>query len=296
LNYLFSISLVSGDKTFLAGCAGLENEEKVVEKAEESMQSEYDRWRKNVRYASCHIKGYKSTPLYGQVFLQNDFTDKWVLVVHGYGGDGNTMNCAVKRFHDEGFNVVLPDLRSHGLSGGKYIGMGWLDRMDILEWCDKIIKGNPDAKIVLYGVSMGAAAVLMAASEDIPQNIACAISDCSFDSVGGIIARQIKRVMKLPPQGIVACLDLMCRHRAGYHIINHSVTKRVKNIKIPTMFIHGDKDELVDVKSVYKLFESANCKKDVLIVPEAGHGVCAMVGKDFYWKRVFDFVQLALKN
>jgi hypothetical protein len=61
------------------------------------------------------------------------------------------------------------------------------------------------------------------------------------------------------------------------------------------MFIHGDKDELVDVKSVYKLFESANCKKDVLIVHGAGHGVCAMVGKDFYWNRVFEFVQCALK-
>jgi hypothetical protein len=285
---------MSGDKTRFADCVGLESEEKVIETTETREKDEYQNWRKNVRYAECRIRGYKDTALYGQIFLQNNFTDNWVVIVHGYGGDGNTMNCAVKKFHDNGFNVVVPDLRGHGESDGKYIGMGWLDRLDVLEWCDKIVKGEKNAKIVLYGVSMGGASVLMAASENINNNIKCVISDCSFDSVGGIINRQIKKVMKLPASPILFCLDLICSHKAGYHIVNKSISKRVKKIKIPTMFIHGDSDELVPVSCAYTLFESAKCKKDILIVPNSGHGVCAMVGGKMYWKRVLDFVQNAL--
>jgi hypothetical protein len=294
LNYLFNLILCGGDKTFLVGCVGLSDEEKVVENEESKGRAELEHWMKNVRHTDCYIRGYVNTPLYGRVFLQNRFTDKWAIVVHGYGGNGSMMSYAVKMFHDNGFNVVVPDLRCHGESGGKYIGMGWLDRLDILKWCDKIIKGNHSAQIVLYGVSMGAASVLMAAGEKIPDNIVCAVSDCSFDSVGGIMASQIKNVIKIPTLPIVAFFDMLCGKRAGYSIFKASVVKKVKNIKIPTMFIHGDNDNLVPVTMVYRLFENAHCKKDILVVHGAGHGVSAMVDKGLYWKRVFEFVKNAL--
>ena len=39
--------------------------------------------------------------------------------------------------------------------------MGWLDRLDIISWINWIIEQDPDAQIVLHGVSMGAATVMM---------------------------------------------------------------------------------------------------------------------------------------
>lgn len=294
ISYIFNLCLRGGDKTSLVGCAGLAVEESVVEREEEKNAPELKKWLDGVRYANCYIHGYRDTDLYGQVFLQQQFTDNWVLVVHGYGGSGSLMEYAVKEFHDRGFNVVVPDLRCHGKSKGEYIGMGWLDRMDIIEWCNKIIKGNVNAKIVLYGVSMGAASVLMAAGENIPKNIVCAVSDCSFDSVAGIVSRQIHRILKMPAAPVVMCLDLMCSKKAGYHLAGASVVKKVKKIRVPVLFIHGDKDELVPVTMVYKLYNNAVCKKDLLIIHGAGHGVSAMVEKNVYWSRVFDFVKSAL--
>ena len=41
------------------------------------------------------------------------------------------------------------------------MGMGWHDRLDIKEWICWLVRQYPDSEIVLYGVSMGAAAVMM---------------------------------------------------------------------------------------------------------------------------------------
>ena len=41
--------------------------------------------------------------------------------------------------------------------------MGWLDRKDVLRWIDYIIQRDPDAEIVIHGISMGAATTMMTA-------------------------------------------------------------------------------------------------------------------------------------
>ena len=56
--------------------------------------------------------------------------------------------------------VLVPALRGHGLSEGRYAGMGWLDRRDLMRWISLIIDSDADARILLQGKSMGAAAVM----------------------------------------------------------------------------------------------------------------------------------------
>ena len=48
--------------------------------------------------------------------------------------------------------------------------MGWLDREDILRWIDFILADDPQAKIVIHGISMGAATTMMTAGESTPDN------------------------------------------------------------------------------------------------------------------------------
>lgn len=101
------------------------------------------------------IKSHDELILAGYTFEQE--SDKWAIIVHGYQGKASSMFYQAMKFYEKGFNVLTIDCRGHGKSEGDAIGMGWLDRLDVLEWIDFILDLSPQAKIVLYGVSMGGA-------------------------------------------------------------------------------------------------------------------------------------------
>ena len=61
-------------------------------------------------------------------------SEKTALVAHGYMGDAETMTNYAKMFHDMGYNVLVPDARGHGKSEGDYIGFGWPERKDYVQW------------------------------------------------------------------------------------------------------------------------------------------------------------------
>ena len=101
----------------------------------------------------------------------------WVILVHGYMGSSYEMSGFAKEYINMGYNVFLIDLRAHGKSEGKYIGMGWKDRLDLKEWINKICTDEPECKIILYGVSMGAATVMMTTGEKLPKNVKACIEE-----------------------------------------------------------------------------------------------------------------------
>ena len=70
-----------------------------------------------------------------------------------------------KHLFDLGYTVLLPDARGHGESEGDYIGMGWPERRDVVRWCQQLIAEDPEAEIVLYGVSMQADGVSRVVSQ-----------------------------------------------------------------------------------------------------------------------------------
>lgn len=293
INYMFESFLSRGNKLNLAKCADLSKEKKIVEEDNKNERKKRDLWEQKSRNCFCYIKGYDDTPLYCKVYLQKSFCNRWIVAVHGYGGDGNTLAYASKKFYDKGYNVVVPDLRGHGKSGGKYIGMGQIDSRDIIKIIHLIIKGNNKAKIYLYGVSMGGATVLMTASENLPKNVKAVISDCSFDNANKIIGYELKNSFRLPAFPLVSLMDLMCYKKAKYDLRLASPIDRVKYIKIPTLFIHGSNDRLVPTKMVYNLYQKAKCKKALMIISEAGHGVSALVDSKRYWRGVFRFIEKA---
>ena len=87
-------------------------------------------------------------------------------------------------WEDLNYNILMPNNRGHGKSEGNYIGFGWHDRLDYIEWIDYIInRSGKDSKILLHGISMGAATVLMTSGEDLPENVKAIVSDCAYTSV-----------------------------------------------------------------------------------------------------------------
>lgn len=199
-------------------------------------------------------------------------THKWVLVLHGYTGWKEEMYPYAYWYHEEGYHVIVPDLRCQGESEGDFIGMGWTDHYDCMLWIQYILSQDADAWIVIHGQSMGAAtALIMTGEEDLPSNVAAVISDCAYTDAYAMFEDKITEWFSLPAFPLVDSACLMLRVRGGYNLKDASAMNAVKKSKTPTLFIHGSADAMISAQMSKDLYEAANCRKELLIVEGAGH-------------------------
>ena len=214
------------------------------------------------------------------------------IIAHGYSGKGKDMGAYAKIYAELlGYNVLIPDARGHGESEGNYIGFGWHERRDYMQWIQYIIERiGPEAKIVLHGVSMGGATVLMTSGENLPPQVKAIVSDCAYTSVKAQLAYQLRRMYRLPSFPFVNSASLVTRLKAGYSFGVASALNQVRKATVPILFIHGDADTFVPFSMMNELYEACRSPKEQLIVHDAGHGTSYDKDKDVYMKRVTSFV------
>lgn len=217
--------------------------------------------------------------------------DKWVLLLHGYTGWKEEMYQFACWYHGQGYSVLVPDLRCQGESEGDFIGMGWTDHFDCELWTSHILEQSPEAQIVLHGQSMGAAAALiMAGSPEVSDHIKAVVSDSAYTSGYEMFGDKITEWFHLPAAPFVDSACVMLRLRGGYNLKDASPLRAVKSSGIPTLFIHGDEDRMIDVNMSYELFEAAACEKELFIVGGAGHAQAQDKSPDLYYGRIGEFL------
>ena len=239
-------------------------------------------------YSDKYIESYDKLQLHSYVVTQN--SNKWAIVVHGYGGSGKLMSDKSKYFYDMGYNVLIPDLRGHGKSEGDYIGMGWKDRLDIISWINFIIKENPNAEIVLHGTSMGAATVLMTSGENLPSNVKAIVADCAYTSAWDEFSYQLETYLKVPSSYILNVTNMVTKLKAGYSLKEASALECVKKATVPILFIHGDKDKFVPYSMMDKLYDATSSPKEKLTIEGGEHANSDLVSPFLYWLTVEDFL------
>lgn len=288
--YAYNISLNRANKFALLKLVDLRNETQIMLKKFYKIRPKLNKWLENTPSIGLKIKGFDETILFGEYFFKKE-SNKWVIALHGYGGNGRMMYSVAKKFYEKGYNVILPDLRGHGISGGNYIGMGWHDRLDVIFWIKEILKKDRNAEIVLYGVSMGASSVLMCSGEKLPKNVKCIIADCGFTSAYDVFKYQIKNVFSIASFPLLNIINLICKFKNKYSLKEASALNQVKKSNVPIFFIHGNKDTFVPFNMAFQLYENANCKKDLMIVDKAFHGVSSILDEKNYWKQIFKFIK-----
>ena len=216
----------------------------------------------------------------------------YAVICHGYKNKGSYMGLYAKKFYEMGFHILAPDARGHGESEGDYIGMGWPERLDLVDWCERIVKEDAQARIVLFGVSMGAATVMMAGGEQLPRQVKLIIEDCGYTSVWAEFQEQLRQVFHVGWFPVLPAADLVCRIRAGYGFLEASAVKQVKKCRLPILFIHGDQDTFVPFAMMETLYQAAGGPKKKLIVEGAPHGGSAQTDPERYWKSIENFVEI----
>ena len=222
--------------------------------------------------------------------MAEEESHKWAIVIHGYSGRHDYMWNYGKVFYEAGYNILLPDMRGHGASDGDYIGMGWPDRKDVLKWINLVIERDPQAEIILHGVSMGGGTVMMTSGEDLPSNVKAIVEDCGYTSVWDIFSDEMKALFNLPDFPLLHTANIICKLRAGYTFTEASAIKQVAKAKVPMLFLHGGEDNFVHTDMIYKVYEACNTKKDMMVIPNAGHGEAYYYDPEGYTGKIFEFL------
>lgn len=256
----------------------------------EARNKKYKEWFTGVA-DSVHLLTNSGVKVHALTAAPDTYSRKYAILCHGYKDTAASMGYAAYRFTSMGYNVIAPDGRAAGRTEGRYIGMGYLESMDVKGFVNFILAKDPQAEIVLYGISMGAAEVMMAAGRHLPDNVKAIIEDSGYTSVWDEFALQLKNIFKLPTFPILYMVSEYSKIRVGYSFKEASAVNALKNSTIPILFIHGTADKLVPFTMVEQLYDAAAGEKEKLIVDDSEHMQSDLLNPEQYWDRIRKFLQ-----
>lgn len=212
------------------------------------------------------------------------------ILFHGYKGTAERdLSGGIARCFRLGHSVLLVDHRASGESEGNVITFGINESRDAEKWVELVLEEiNPDAKIILGGVSMGAATVMLCASKEFPKNVVGGVADCGYTSAKEII-KKVCTDIKLPADALYPLIKLGARLFGHFDIDEISPIESVKNSRIPIIFLHGDKDNFVPHEMGVANHDACTSPKRFVTIEGAGHGLAFPANQEKYLKELESF-------
>ena len=212
------------------------------------------------------------------------------LMFHGYRGSAERdLPGGVQRCFACGRSALIVDQRCSGRSEGTAITFGVNEHKDCLAWVDYAVRRfGSERKIILTGISMGAATVIMAAGKPLPPNVIGIIADCGYSTQKEIICKVVKE-MGLPPKISYSFVRLGARIFGGFNLEETSPMKALETATVPIAFFHGEDDGYVPCYMSRKMYDAYSGKKTLFTVPGADHGLSYAVAPKEYRETLAEF-------
>ena len=239
-------------------------------------------------YEKVWTKSFDGLNLCARLYV-NDPKAPFDILFHGYkSGSIKDFSGGINLSLKNGHNVLLVDQRAHGDSEGNIISFGINERFDVVSWVNYLIDrfGN-EILIGLYGISMGAATVIMASELDLPKNVKLVVADCPFSSAEDIIIK-VTSETKCPLFLLKMFLPMSAKILGKFNIHASSAVKAAKNAKVPILLIHGKGDDLVPFSMSEKI-KGNNDKVEFHPFDCNVHGLSYIFETEKYEQLVKDF-------
>lgn len=250
------------------------------------------RHARSIPYEEVRIESFDGVELLGKYYEASPGAPVQIMF-HGYQSIAEIDFCGGMPFAlGEGYNVLLVDQRAHGKSGGRCLTFGIKERYDCVSWVNYVInRFGKDTKIALYGMSMGATTVMMAAGLSLPENVRGVVADCGYTSPAHIL-KKVLRDRHYPVWLVYPLIRLGGRIFGGFDTEEASALEALSHSSVPVLFIHGEEDDFVPCyMSVenYKACTSEN--KQLLTFPGAGHALSFFLDEERYLNGVRSFIK-----
>lgn len=250
-------------------------------------------WCREQNMQDWYIRSGDGLLLHGY-YLPAKNAERFVLLGHGYKGSGFGDFAYTARFlYENGCSLLFIDQRCCGQSEGEYITFGAKEQYDVQKWAYEIAARNREGlPIYLYGESMGAAAVLMAAGHRLPGEVRGIIADCGFQSMKGQLRDIAANWFHLNwVELLLFRVDLFCRLLAGFCMKDADTTEAVRRNNRPVLFFHGGKDTYVSPKNSVQNYAGCRAPKELVMIPEARHLCSAYEAPELYRRKLLEFFQ-----
>ena len=228
------------------------------------------------------IQSFDGLKLCGRYYHRADGAPLAILF-HGYRGTpSRDFSGGAVSYLADGFNVLLIEQRGHCTSGGHVTTFGVKERRDCLSWVDyAVTRFGAETRIVLCGISMGAATVLLASGMDLPNNVRGIIADAPFTSPKEIIMR-VSKDRKLPPHLVwwLAWLGALLFGR--FLLTGVDAAEAVKHTPVPILLLHGEDDRYVPCDMGRKIAAANPKMVELHTFPHAGHGLSFLIDRPRY--------------
>ncbi len=191
-----------------------------------------------------------------------------VILFHGYAGEKSSLLARAKAFRRLGYHTLLVDFTGAGGSAGNSTSIGFFEAGQVAA-CMRFVQSKNSDPIVLFGTSMGAAAILKAVGEyrlD-PSGI---VLECPFGSMYKTVAARFK-LMGAPTFPMAGLLVFWGGVINGFWAFGHNPAEYAYQVKCPTLLMYGSKDNRVSREEIDSIFNHLAGKKMLKLYEEAGH-------------------------
>jgi alpha-beta hydrolase superfamily lysophospholipase len=212
-----------------------------------------------------------------------------VLMFPGYAVPKDGVLGAARPFHGLGYDLFMVDYRGVGGSSGQDTTLAVREGADVAIAVDYVRRTWPGKPVVLYGVSMGSAAVLraIAAEGARPDGI---IIESAFDRMLQAVRYRFDAV-GLPSFPASELLLFWGSVQHGFNGFAHNPVEYARSVECPALVMHGELDARVTVEEARSIYEQMRGPKEFVLFPAAGHELLAGAAPGLWRERVSRFLE-----
>lgn len=211
-----------------------------------------------------------------------------VVLFHGKGVSKSSLLAPAKTFHHLGYDSVLVDFRGAGGSSGHKTTVGVIESQDVVTVVKKLKALQPDKPLILYGISMGTAAILraIALQEIQPDGI---ILELPFTSLLSAVKTRLKR-SNIPPFPLGELMVFWGGIQHGFNGFAHNPLDYGRKVNCPTLILQGELDSTVNNSEIQKLYDNIDARKQLVNFKDGGHQILVTVDPVLWKNSVADFL------
>jgi len=220
--------------------------------------------------------------------LPNTPRSPLVIVHHGYNSEKSGLLPEASRFHAMGYEVIMVDFAGHGDSPGNEVSLGIREAGDVAAVFAWARAQYPERPIIVYGHSMGGAAILRAmATVDVRPD--AAVVESVFDTLLNAIRFRFA-LLGVPSFPAAEVLLFWGNQQLGVDGFSHDLVAYASEIDAPVLVSHGTSDNRASVAGARKVHDALRGDKQMLIIEGAGHVNPCLTGSEQWIEAVSNFV------